>query len=105
MSIDSRTWTGRYGYAPPAWLLRLARPNWWPLPTPRWLTALNQFIRFWYGPHCVRCGTFIDVENRCMNTMYNNEASNWTEQCPVCFKDTEAYWQECWDNYYYSGLL
>ena len=55
--------------------------------------------------YCGMCNRwFVYPKRRRMNTMYENEESNYCNVCEVCFEEIEDYWKELWDEYN-SGRL
>ena len=52
---------------------------------------------FGYCDYCKRY--FIYPQRRHMNTMYENEESNYCTCCECCFDQIEEYWSECWMEY------
>lgn len=52
---------------------------------------------FGYCDHCGRW--FVYPKRRRMNTAYHDEESNYCCECENCFEETQAYWQERWDEY------
>jgi hypothetical protein len=59
----------------------------------------------YYPERCPCCGLWShDVELRRMNTQYVDENSNYLTSCLPCFKESEEYWAERW-NEYYAGCV
>lgn len=50
--------------------------------------------------YCYMCDRwFVYPKRRHMNTMYEDEESNYIKVCRDCFKEVQNYWQERWDEY------
>jgi len=52
---------------------------------------------FGYCDYCKRYFSY--PQKRHMNTMYENEESNYCTCCEECFDHIEEYWSECWKEY------
>ena len=58
-----------------------------------------RFIRKFFG-YCGNCNKYLKYpKRRRMNTAYIDEESNYICECSDCFKLTQEYWQERWDDY------
>lgn len=55
--------------------------------------------------YCPPCGrAFVYPKRRRLNTMYENEESNYITCCEDCYKEAYDYYEELWADYY-SGRL
>lgn len=55
----------------------------------------------WLLGYCGMCHRwFVYPKKRRMNTMYENEESNYCKVCEDCFDYIEKIWEERWDEYY-----
>lgn len=71
----------------------------------RWYHIVKYYCwKVWnwlFGPRCVRCNCRGAYRQRMM-TAYNDEESNWTNQCDSCMEETQDYWADMWLDYYRS---
>ena len=52
---------------------------------------------------CPRCGG-PSPSNQRLNTMYENEESNWMYACDECYQEIYDHYEELWADYYSSRL-
>lgn len=55
-------------------------------------------------PFCFRLQSSHGIENRRLNTQYEDEKRNWFISCYSCYRETMAYYEEMWSDYY-AGCL
>lgn len=50
--------------------------------------------------YCACCGEYLVYpKRRRMNTAYERDESNYCFECDDCFKETQAYWRDIWEEY------
>lgn len=60
---------------------------------------MKEIIHKLFG-YCGMCNRwFVYPKRRRMNTMYENEESNYCKVCKECYKEIEYSWKERWDEF------
>ncbi len=63
---------------------------------------LIRLMRKMFG-YCPQCGRYLHwPKRRRMNTAYIDDKCNYSKTCLVCYRETIAYYNEMWRDYYNS---
>jgi hypothetical protein len=62
------------------------------------MNIIERYIKISTCGHCGSQGVY--PKRRRMSTAYQDEKSNYIEECDDCFEITEEYWEERWAEYY-----
>jgi len=71
---------------------------------PKQLTITKYGINTDMCPFCFRIMSAFRIENRRLNTAYDDDSRNWFMSCYECYEEAYHYYREMWDEYY-SGLI